>query len=84
MKYQLVAFLFIGIISIQAQKLKKGLPAKKPAIAQTTSTKINEGIFATIVTNKGSIVIQLEYQKNSRYRCQFCKFSRGKKYVCNG
>ena len=63
MKYQLVAFLFLGIVSIQAQKLKKGLPAKKPAISQMASTTINDGIFATILTNKGSIVLQLEYQK---------------------
>jgi cyclophilin family peptidyl-prolyl cis-trans isomerase len=78
MKLKFLAFFFLGIISIQAQKFKKGLPAKKPAIAQTTSTKINEGIFATIVTNKGSIVIQLEYQKTPVTVANFVSLAEGK------
>mgnify|MGYP006166683497 FL=1 len=78
MKYQLVAFLFLGIISIQAQKLKKGLPAKKPAISQMASTTINDGIFATILTNKGSIVLQLEYQKTPVTVANFVSLAEGK------
>ncbi|MEY4461734.1 MAG: hypothetical protein RLY98_274, partial [Bacteroidota bacterium] len=78
MKYQLVAFLFLGIISIQAQKLKKGLPAKKPAISQMASTTINDGIFATILTNKGSIVLQLEYQKTPVTVANFISLAEGK------
>ena len=46
MKFKFLAFLFLGIISVQAQKLKKGLPAKKPAISQMASPKSIEGIFA--------------------------------------
>ncbi len=78
MKYQLVAFLFLGIISIQAQKLKKGLPTKKPAISQMASTTINDGIFATILTNKGSIVLQLEYQKTPVTVANFVSLAEGK------
>jgi peptidyl-prolyl cis-trans isomerase A (cyclophilin A) len=78
MKYQLVAFLFLGIVSIQAQKLKKGLPAKKPAIAQMANTTINDGIFASILTNKGTIVIQLEYQKTPVTVANFISLAEGK------
>lgn len=78
MKYKLIAFLFLGIVSVQAQKLKKGLPTKKPAIAQMVNTKINEGVFATIVTNKGSIVIQLEYQKTPVTVANFISLAEGK------
>lgn len=63
MKLNLLAFLLVGIVSVQAQKLKKGLPSKKPAISQVANLKITDGIFANIETNKGTIVVQLEYQK---------------------
>ena len=78
MKYQLVAFLFLGIVSIQAQKLKKGLPAKKPAISQMASPKTTEGIFANIVTNKGTIVVQLEFQKTPITVANFISLAEGK------
>jgi peptidyl-prolyl cis-trans isomerase A (cyclophilin A) len=78
MKLKLVAFLFLGIISVQAQKFKKGLPAKKPAISQMASPKTTEGIFATILTNKGTIVAQLEYQKTPITVANFINLAEGK------
>ena len=78
MKFKFLAFLFLGIISVQAQKLKKGLPAKKPAISQMASPKTIEGIFATIVTNKGTIVVQLEYQKTPITVANFISLVEGK------
>ncbi|MEY4431935.1 MAG: hypothetical protein RLZZ44_65 [Bacteroidota bacterium] len=63
---------------MQAQKLKKGLPAQKPAIAQMVNTKTNEGIFANVVTNKGTIVIQLEYQKTPVTVANFISLAEGK------
>ncbi|MEN9980487.1 MAG: hypothetical protein RL542_274, partial [Bacteroidota bacterium] len=59
-------------------KLKKGLPAKKPAISQMASPKTIEGIFATIVTNKGTIVVQLEYQKTPITVANFISLVEGK------
>ena len=44
MKLKFLAVLFLGILSVQAQKLKKGLPVKKPAISQMASPKTTEGI----------------------------------------
>jgi cyclophilin family peptidyl-prolyl cis-trans isomerase len=78
MKYKLLAFLLLGMISVQAQKFKKGLPARKPAISQMTSPKTNEGIFANIVTNKGTIVVQLEYQKTPVTVANFISLAEGK------
>ncbi len=78
MKFKFLAFLFLGIVSVQAQKLKKGLPAKKPAISQMASPKTTEGIFATILTNKGTIIAQLEYQKTPVTVANFINLVKGK------
>ena len=78
MKLKFLAFLFLGIVSVQAQKLKKGLPAKKPAITQMVSTKTTEGIFANIVTTKGTIIVQLEYQKTPVTVANFVSLAEGK------
>jgi cyclophilin family peptidyl-prolyl cis-trans isomerase len=78
MKFKFLAFLLLGIVSVQAQKLKKGLPAKKPAIAQMANTTINDGIFASILTNKGTIVIKLEYQKTPVTVANFVSLAEGK------
>jgi cyclophilin family peptidyl-prolyl cis-trans isomerase len=76
MKSKFLFILFFGILSIQAQTPKKVVPAKKTstttAVKKTTQPVGKpvvkkpvavEGIFATMTTNKGNIVIQLEYQK---------------------
>ena len=78
MKLKFLAVLFLGILSVQAQKLKKGLPAKKPAISQMASPKTTEGIFANIVTNKGTIVVQLEFQKTPVTVANFISLAEGK------
>ncbi len=76
MKSKFLFILFFGILSVQAQTPKKTVPVKKTstttAIKKTTQTVGKpvvkkpvavEGIFATMTTNKGAIIIQLEYQK---------------------
>jgi peptidyl-prolyl cis-trans isomerase A (cyclophilin A) len=78
MKYKLIVFLFLGIISVQAQKLKKGLPAKKPAITQMANPKTTEGVFANIITTKGTIIVQLEYQKTPVTVANFVSLAEGK------
>lgn len=78
MKLKILVFLFLGIVSVQAQKLKKGLPAKKPAITQVAKPKTIEGIFANIVTNKGTIVVQLEFQKTPVTVANFISLAEGK------
>ena len=54
MKFKIIALLFLGILSGNAQTSKKAATATKAS---------SDGIFAAIETNKGKIVIQLEYQK---------------------
>jgi cyclophilin family peptidyl-prolyl cis-trans isomerase len=78
MKYKLIVFLFLGIISVQAQKLKRGLPAKKPAITQMANPKTTEGVFANIITTKGTIIVQLEYQKTPVTVANFVSLAEGK------
>jgi cyclophilin family peptidyl-prolyl cis-trans isomerase len=69
MKFKFLFIFFFGILSIQAQTPKKAAPAKKTsttkAVAKPSIKKpvAIEGIFATMTTNKGDIVMQLEYQK---------------------
>ena len=70
MKFKFLFLFCLAIVNIQAQTKK---PAAKPAVkAKTTTaaksaakpnTNPNEGIFATISTSKGDIVVSLEYTK---------------------
>lgn len=70
MKFKFLFLFCLAVINIQAQTKK---PAAKPAAkAKTTTaakpaakpnTNPNEGIFATISTSKGDIVLALEYTK---------------------
>ncbi|MEM8521603.1 peptidylprolyl isomerase [Flavobacterium sp. PL12] len=74
MKFKILFLLFLGMLSVHSQTIKKTVTAKKPATAVKATVKkavapiaktavVTEGIFATISTNKGDITIQLEYQK---------------------
>ena len=73
MKFKILFLLFLGVLSVHSQTIKKTVTAKKPATAVKATVKkavapiaktavVTEGIFATISTNKGDITIQLEYQ----------------------
>ena len=74
MKFKILFLLFLGMLSVHSQTIKKTVTAKKPATAVKSTVKktvapiaktavVTEGIFATVSTNKGDITIQLEYQK---------------------
>ena len=67
MKFKIFFLLLIGIISVQAQNTKKTV-TKKPS---------TDGIFANIETNKGKIVIQLEYQKVPVTTANFITLAEG-------
>ncbi|TRX39756.1 peptidylprolyl isomerase [Flavobacterium restrictum] len=62
MKSKILFVLFLGIINLQAQVKKSTTPVKKTTTTATTAAVV-PGIFATITTSKGAIVMQLEYQK---------------------
>ncbi|TDD96921.1 peptidylprolyl isomerase [Flavobacterium cellulosilyticum] len=87
MKSKILLFLFLGMLNIQAQTGKKPVAAKKPAATTkpTTTTKpaakptgAVEGIFATFLTNKGTIVLQLEFQKTPVTVANFISLVEGK------
>jgi cyclophilin family peptidyl-prolyl cis-trans isomerase len=73
MKFKILCIAFLAVFSMQAQEA-----SKKPVKTVVKAAAPEEGIFATIATNKGDITVKLEYIKTPVTVANFISIAEGK------
>ena len=84
-KMKIILFVLFGVANMYAQQTKKVVKKVKPAVAKTTTKKADltstpitgNGIFAEFNTNKGTILVQLEFTKTPITVANFISLAEG-------